>query len=144
MASAPDGQTLASTSADRTTRLWNVATGLELLDVDEPEELSGVWFANGGRTLITTTQDSNRVILWHSDLDQHGPGTPPQDRFSEVSSFPSATTFVRGGTIIEITGGNQAANSPWVPLPRVSEHQAVPDRPEGKSRSESTGAAEAA
>ena len=37
MALAPDGQTLASTSADRTTRLWNVATGLELLDVNEPE-----------------------------------------------------------------------------------------------------------
>jgi serine/threonine protein kinase len=72
IAISPDGQTLASSSTDKTIRLWNLFTG-------ELEQTLGrsLWFRTGhtdrinalafvpdGRTLISGSDDSN-LILWN-------------------------------------------------------------------------------
>ncbi len=66
----PDGKTLASAGADRTVKLWDVATGQELLTLEGPT--SPVWllrFSPDGRVLAAVSyrveSDARELFLWH-------------------------------------------------------------------------------
>src|SRR5262249_12401300 len=65
MAFSPDGRLLASASADRTVRLWEVATGREMAVLRGHE--NSVWpvvFSPDGRRLASTDRDDRAVRLW--------------------------------------------------------------------------------
>jgi WD40 repeat protein len=87
---SPDGHTLATTSTDRTVRLW------DLSDRDQPHQLGapltghtnrvdGVAFSPDGRTLATASADRT-VRLWDlSDRDRaHQLGVPLTGHTNEV------------------------------------------------------------
>src|SRR5262249_19560010 len=64
-ACSPDGRLLASASADRTVRLWEVATGREMAVLRGHE--NSVWpvvFSPDGRRLASTDRDDRAVRLW--------------------------------------------------------------------------------
>jgi hypothetical protein len=50
---APNGRTVASTSRDGTIRLWEVATGKEVLQFGEKPQASGLAFSPNGRLLVS-------------------------------------------------------------------------------------------
>ena len=61
---SPDGRTLATCGADKTIRLWDVATGQERLALRGHEgEIAYVAFSPDGRTLATASEDQT-VRLW--------------------------------------------------------------------------------
>jgi eukaryotic-like serine/threonine-protein kinase len=68
VAFAPDGHTLATTSADRTVRLWNLSNRERPHQLGAPltghtSTVVGVAFAPDGHTLATTSVDRT-VRLW--------------------------------------------------------------------------------
>jgi WD40 repeat protein len=77
LAFAPDGKTLASTGAERTVKLWDLATSDELLTL---EGFSGpIWtilFSPDGRalaTLFAAPHGSNQLFLWHTAQEEPDP-----------------------------------------------------------------------
>jgi WD40 repeat protein len=75
VAFAPDGRTLATASADRTVRLWDLSNRDQPRQLGAPltghtNEVNGVAFAPDGRTLATASDDQT-VRLWDlSNRDQ--------------------------------------------------------------------------
>ncbi|MGH3801085.1 MAG: WD40 repeat domain-containing protein, partial [Pseudonocardiaceae bacterium] len=68
VAFAPDGHTLATTSADQTARLWDLTDRNRPLQLGQPlaghtDTVFGVAFTPDGRTLATASGDQT-VILW--------------------------------------------------------------------------------
>jgi RNA polymerase sigma factor (sigma-70 family) len=63
VAFSPDSKTLASAGADQTLRLWEVATGKELLRLRELGEVHAVAFSPDGKTLASGSA-GNAVRLW--------------------------------------------------------------------------------
>ncbi len=63
---APDGRTIATSSADATVRVWNVATGKERARLPRGDNGCSVTiFTSDGRTLVTAGADPNpRIWLW--------------------------------------------------------------------------------
>ncbi len=68
---SPDGRSLASCGRDRTTRLWDVGTGRELLAVNEHAgDAKGVTFSQDGRRLFTAGADGRSVKVWDAGTGQ--------------------------------------------------------------------------
>jgi hypothetical protein len=65
LAFSPDGTTLATGSADRTARLWEVASGRELARLTHQGSVWAVAFSPDGTTLATASEDETaRLWLW--------------------------------------------------------------------------------
>jgi WD40 repeat protein len=69
---SPWGRTLAAGGTDATVRLWNVATGEEVLVLKgHVGEIRAVRFAPAGNILASVAEDASgsEVILWHAATD---------------------------------------------------------------------------
>ncbi|MBV9313587.1 MAG: hypothetical protein JO100_07485, partial [Pseudonocardia sp.] len=65
VAFSPDGRLLATTSYDRTVRVWDPATGAHLRTLEgHTNWVNGVAFSPDGRLLATASRDRT-VRLWH-------------------------------------------------------------------------------
>ncbi|MDQ3786557.1 MAG: WD40 repeat domain-containing protein, partial [Actinomycetota bacterium] len=105
------GQVLASTSEDRTVRLWSLATGQQ---IGEPMRASdddtfGVAFSPDDRVLAVASGDGN-IVLWRpalpaasgratfSDLNRDGTVVAFGDNEGTVTTFDTATSEPTGPT----------------------------------------------
>src|SRR5207249_2010768 len=90
LAFSPDGQRLLSAASDFTVKLWNTATGKELLTFREHRDVPlGVAWSPDGRRLATVGQDGALKVhrlsgdvpdtsrwqrLFHDDFERKSPG----------------------------------------------------------------------
>ncbi|MGH3887835.1 MAG: TIR domain-containing protein, partial [Pseudonocardiaceae bacterium] len=82
VAFAPDGRTLATTSADQTARLWDLSDRNRPRPLGPPltghtNAVTGVAFAPDGRTLATTSTDQTARLWDLSDRNRPRPLGPP-------------------------------------------------------------------
>ncbi len=95
---SPDGQTLASGSADKTVKLWDTKTGKELVTFKgHGDRVSSLAFSPDGRTLASGSLDKT-VKLWDAKTGQelvtlkgHG------DHVYSVAFSPDGRTLASGG-----------------------------------------------
>ncbi len=68
MVFSPDGQTIASASADNTVKLWNRKGQLLQTLQGHSDSVLGVAFSPYGQTIASASRD-NTVKLWNLNLD---------------------------------------------------------------------------
>ena len=86
---APTNERLATLSRDGTVKLWDVATGRELVTLFNLQQGAvpvGIYFARGGRFAAAVTSDQKVVITdifpWNSSV--YGQGTAPLESRVEL------------------------------------------------------------
>ncbi len=110
MAMNPDGTLLATTSLDGTVRLWDLATGEELLSL--PFESIDVDFSPDGRFLATSGLDKTAKI-WQLETDTDGTLTATAlFTLANHTDVVAAVAFSPDSSLLA-TGGNDALIKIW-------------------------------
>ncbi|MFB2935060.1 protein kinase [Aerosakkonemataceae cyanobacterium BLCC-F154] len=100
IAISPDGKTLASGSADRNIKLWNLFTGKELRTLkDHAAFVTSVDFSKDGKTLASGSGDKT-IKLWNV--------ADGKELFTiaQISAFVWAIAFTPDGITLASTSGN--------------------------------------
>jgi WD40 repeat protein len=66
---SPDGKRLATTSTDKTARIWDAASGQELRKLTHDGAVTAVALSPDGKRLATTS--GNAALLWAPEKSSH-------------------------------------------------------------------------
>jgi WD40 repeat protein len=112
---SPDGRRVLTSSADGTARVWDAASGSQLISLHPPGRISGAAFSSDGRRIVASTEKG--AVIWDSRngsrLAVLGPG-----RNVEVAAFsPDGTKVVTAGydkrtSVWDVGSGRQLAVFP--------------------------------
>jgi predicted NACHT family NTPase len=93
---SPDGQTVASGSADNTVRLWDAATGelVETLDTHSAS-VNTVAFSPDG-TILAAGSNDNTIKLWYLGKDREPESLSTDAAVSSVTFSPDGNTLAAG------------------------------------------------
>jgi WD40 repeat protein/serine/threonine protein kinase len=72
---SPDGRRLASASYDRTMKVWDVASGQELLTIQQPDFVISLTFSRDGSMLVSASLNGN-LRIWDAGLLAYQPPSP--------------------------------------------------------------------
>jgi WD40 repeat protein len=107
VAFAPDGKTVLTGSADKTARLWDVATGREIRVVSgHSDRVTAVAFAPDGKTVLTGSADKT-ARLWNAADGQE------VRRYVGHADALSAVAFSRDGRYV-LTGSTDKTARIWL------------------------------
>jgi WD40 repeat protein len=80
---SPDGRTLATSGPGRTVKLWQVATGQELLTLEAGGIVQALAFSPGGKDLVAAVKspdDQGQLVTWRAAPDDAGGPAGEPDR----------------------------------------------------------------